>query len=189
MALHKFSLEHLLTRHQRVHGESTKVWHVQKEEGEAKEGGAKEDDAAAEAAKSAAAAPVASAGPSKKAAAAASTAGSAEEWERWMEASRVGVRRPLGADFQKRRYWALGGRASAWRVYVEDSTSPDSSLWGWYEGALAGPRVLSPIHGLCSSNYLGCSMVLCFTCRSRVMLLSCCKYIILTGMVVSGGGV
>ncbi len=99
----------------------------QKEEGE----GAKEDEAApAEVAKSAAAAT--SAGPQKKAAAAAaSTAGSAEEWEQWMEASRVGVRRPLGSDSHKRCYWALGGRASAWRVYVEDK---DSSLWGWYEG-------------------------------------------------------
>ncbi|CAL8466956.1 g6492 [Coccomyxa elongata] len=101
-----------------------------KEEGEGKEG-AKEDEAApAELAKSAAAAT--SAGPQKKAAAAAaSMAGSAEEWEQWMEASRVGVRRSLGSDSHKRCYWALGGRASAWRVYVEDK---DSSLWGWYEG-------------------------------------------------------
>ena len=118
----------------------------------------------AEAAKSAAAAAVAAAaGPSKKAAAAASTAGSAEEWERWMEACRVGVRRPLGADFQRRRYWALGGRASAWRVYVED---PDSSLWGWYEGAPAG--LLLPTH--VQHNCTGFSRVLWFTCRFLVML-------------------
>ena len=104
--------------------------HLQKEDGDAKEGTKEEDEAA----KSAAAPPVPAAGPSKKAAAAASAVGSAEEWERWMEVCRVGVRRPLGADLHRRRYWALGGRASAWRVYVEE---PDSSLWGWYEGAAA----------------------------------------------------
>jgi len=106
---------------------------LQKEDGDAKEGTKEEDSAAADAAK----APPPPPPPSKKAAAAAmaSTAGSAEEWERWMEASRVGVRRPLGTDSHKRRYWALGGRASAWRLYVEEH---DSSLWGWYEG---GPHI------------------------------------------------
>ena len=105
----------------------------QKEEGEGKEGGKEEEAAPAEPAKSA------SVGPQKKAAAAAaSAAGSAEEWEQWMEASRVGVRRPLGTDSHKRCYWALGGRASAWRVYVEEK---DSSLWGWYEGVPRQPCI------------------------------------------------
>jgi hypothetical protein len=58
-------------------------------------------------------------------------AASAEEWEQWMEACRVGVRQPLGIDCRKRCYWALGGRASAWRIYVEDGSC---GLWGWYEG-------------------------------------------------------
>jgi len=44
----------------------------------------------------------------------------------------VGVRRPLGADALRRRYWALGGRAGAFRVYVEED---EGRAWGWYEGA------------------------------------------------------
>ncbi len=59
-------------------------------------------------------------------------AGAAAEWERWMDACRVGVRRPLGADALRRRYWALGGRAGAFRVYVEED---EGRTWGWYEGA------------------------------------------------------
>ncbi len=59
-------------------------------------------------------------------------AGAAAEWERWMDACRVGVRRPLGADALRRRYWALGGRAGAFRVYVEED---EGRAWGWYEGA------------------------------------------------------
>lgn len=102
---------------------------LQKEDGDAKEGAKEEDSVAAEAAKAAAAA-------------VASAAGSAEEWERWMEASRVGVRRPLGTDSHKRRYWALGGRASAWRLYVEEH---DSGLWGWYEGGPPIPNCI-PFH-------------------------------------------
>jgi hypothetical protein len=58
--------------------------------------------------------------------------GAAAEWERWMDACRVGVRRPLGADALRRRYWALGGRAGAFRVYVEED---EGRTWGWYEGA------------------------------------------------------
>ena len=48
-----------------------------------------------------------------------------------MEACRVGWRKALGYDMQRRRYWALGGGTGAWRVYVEEQ---EGSLWGWYEG-------------------------------------------------------
>ena len=48
-----------------------------------------------------------------------------------MEACRVGWRKALGYDMQRRRYWALGGNTGAWRVYVEEQ---EGSLWGWYEG-------------------------------------------------------
>ncbi|KAK9821217.1 hypothetical protein WJX81_001314 [Elliptochloris bilobata] len=58
-------------------------------------------------------------------------AGAAAEWERWMCACRVGLRRPLGSDMQRRRFWALGGRAGAFRVYVEED---EGRRWGWYEG-------------------------------------------------------
>lgn len=61
-------------------------------------------------------------------------AGAAAEWERWMGACRVGMRRPLGTDAGRRRYWALGGRAGAFRVYVEWD---EGRCWGWYEGAWA----------------------------------------------------
>ena len=57
--------------------------------------------------------------------------GSCEEWVGWMEACRVGWRKALGYDMQRRRYWALGGGTGAWRVYVEEQ---EGSLWGWYEG-------------------------------------------------------
>ena len=60
--------------------------------------------------------------------------GSIEEWEQWKESVRVNSRKPLGVDMQRRRYWALGGRASAWRIYVEED---EGASWGWYEGALA----------------------------------------------------
>ena len=43
------------------------------------------------------------------------------------------MRKPLGVDYAKRRYWAVGGRASAWRIFVEEE---GGSLWGWYEGTL-----------------------------------------------------
>jgi hypothetical protein len=48
-----------------------------------------------------------------------------------MEACRVGWRKALGYDMQRRRYWALGGGTGAWRVYVEEQ---EGCLWGWYEG-------------------------------------------------------
>ena len=57
--------------------------------------------------------------------------GSCEEWVGWMEACRVGWRKALGYDMQRRRYWALGGDTGAWRLYVEEQ---EGCLWGWYEG-------------------------------------------------------
>ncbi|KIY93072.1 hypothetical protein MNEG_14891 [Monoraphidium neglectum] len=53
-------------------------------------------------------------------------------WVEWCDAQRLGVRRPLGVDISGRRYWALGGAAGAWRVYVEGG--PGGGDWGWYEG-------------------------------------------------------
>ena len=50
-----------------------------------------------------------------------------------MEACRVGWRKPLGYDMQRRRYWALGAKTGCWRVYVEEQ---EGALWGWYEGDL-----------------------------------------------------
>ena len=47
---------------------------------------------------------------------------------------RLGVRRPIGSDSRRRRYWALGGVAGCWRVYVEWD---EGRRWGWYEGAEA----------------------------------------------------
>jgi hypothetical protein len=38
----------------------------------------------------------------------------------------IGLRRPLGSDYRRRRYWVLGGAAGAWRVFVEEG---DSSNW------------------------------------------------------------
>ncbi len=62
--------------------------------------------------------------------------GSVEDWDKWAEACRIGVRQPLGVDYQGRAYWALGSRAGAWRIYVEEcAEDPASSLWGFYEGA------------------------------------------------------
>ena len=58
-------------------------------------------------------------------------AGSVEEWMAWQQGVNGGMRRPLGLDYSKRRYWALGGRAACWRVYVEE---PETGQWGWYEG-------------------------------------------------------
>ena len=58
-------------------------------------------------------------------------AGSVEEWMQWRESVKVGMRKPLGLDFGKRRYWALGGRSACWRVYVEEA---EGRSWGWYEG-------------------------------------------------------
>lgn len=105
----------------------------QREDGEGKEAAEKPNDDVAEAAAKAPESTPAKAGPSpKEPPQMKAAAGSAEEWEQWMEVCRVGVRQPLGTDCRKRCYWALGGRASAWRIYVEEN---DSSLWGWYEGA------------------------------------------------------
>ncbi len=53
------------------------------------------------------------------------------EWMQWVGTCRVGWRRPLGYDYQRRRYWLLGGRGGAWRVYVEED---EGRLWGYYEG-------------------------------------------------------
>lgn len=44
---------------------------------------------------------------------------------------RLSMRKPLGTDFNKRRYWVLGQNAAAWSVFVEDRDGAD---WGWYEG-------------------------------------------------------
>ena len=45
------------------------------------------------------------------------------------------MRQPIGVDIQGRSYWALGSRAGAWRVFVEEPTEqPAPSLWGYYEG-------------------------------------------------------
>jgi hypothetical protein len=49
-----------------------------------------------------------------------------------MESCQLGLRKCLGYDFHRRRYWALGGGAAAWRVYVEER---EGTTWGWYEGA------------------------------------------------------
>jgi len=48
-----------------------------------------------------------------------------------MRLCRVGLRKSLGWDALRRRYWALGGAAGAWRVYVEED---DGKRWGWYDG-------------------------------------------------------
>ena len=49
--------------------------------------------------------------------------------------ARAGVRQPIGVDIQGRSYWALGSRAGAWRVFVEEpAEQPAPSLWGYYEG-------------------------------------------------------
>ena len=65
----------------------------------------------------------------------ASGSGSAllDAWGAWLEAWRLGLRRPLGRDMRGRRYWCLGRRAGAFRVFVEEGK--DGELWGWYEGA------------------------------------------------------
>ena len=60
-------------------------------------------------------------------------AGSVDEWAAWLAHCRAGLRRPLGQDLLRRRYWALGGIASAWRVYCEDEGGDD---WGFYDGVL-----------------------------------------------------
>lgn len=65
-------------------------------------------------------------------------AGAAAEWERWMRACRVGLRRSLGTDALRRRYWALGGRAGAFCVHVEED---EGRGWGWYDGAQPQPQL------------------------------------------------
>lgn len=69
----------------------------------------------------------------------ATSAGSLEEWQEWRGSVRAGMRKPLGMDYRRRRYWVLGGRAAAWCIYVEDD---GGNLWGWYEGmpSLTGHR-------------------------------------------------
>ena len=47
------------------------------------------------------------------------------------------MRQPLGVDYQGRSYWALGSRAGAWRIFVEEPGEEASSTqWGFYEGEL-----------------------------------------------------
>ena len=58
-------------------------------------------------------------------------AGTVDEWAKWLEACRTGLRRPLGLDMDRRRYWAFGGTAAAWRVWVEEE---QGGPWGYYEG-------------------------------------------------------
>lgn len=58
-------------------------------------------------------------------------AGSVQEWEEWRGSVRMHMRKPLGVDFRRRRYWVIGGQAAAWRVYVEDD---EGVSWGFYEG-------------------------------------------------------
>lgn len=60
-------------------------------------------------------------------------AGTVEEWAKWLEACRTGLRRPLGLDMDRRRYWAFGGTAAAWRVWVEEE---QGGAWGYYEGVV-----------------------------------------------------
>ncbi len=43
----------------------------------------------------------------------------------------MGLRRALGWDYHRRRYWAFGSAAAAWRLYVE---SDNGTSWGWYDG-------------------------------------------------------
>jgi hypothetical protein len=57
-------------------------------------------------------------------------------WIEWVEAQRLGLRRPLGVDIAGRRYWALGGGAGCWRIYVEGGG--DGRDWGYYEGPAIG---------------------------------------------------
>eukprot|EP00955_Chlamydomonas_euryale_P025016 263478-Chlamydomonas_euryale.AAC.1 len=55
-----------------------------------------------------------------------------DPWLIWLEQHKAGCRRPLGADARRRRYWALGGIAGSWCVFVE---SDEGAAWGKYEGA------------------------------------------------------
>ncbi|KAK9824407.1 hypothetical protein WJX72_010057 [[Myrmecia] bisecta] len=54
-----------------------------------------------------------------------------DAWMKWMDKFRLGMRKPLGFDYKRRKFWALGGPAGAWRIYVEEE---EGRLWGWYEG-------------------------------------------------------
>lgn len=58
-------------------------------------------------------------------------AGPVAEWLRWRDGARLGLRRALGWDYHRRRYWAFGSAAAAWRLYVE---SENGTSWGWYDG-------------------------------------------------------
>lgn len=57
--------------------------------------------------------------------------GPVAEWLRWRDGARLGLRRALGWDYHRRRYWAFGSAAAAWRLYVE---SENGTSWGWYDG-------------------------------------------------------
>ncbi|GMH41171.1 hypothetical protein BSKO_09081 [Bryopsis sp. KO-2023] len=72
-----------------------------------------------------------------------------DKWMEWLQSCRLGFMKILGEDIRGRRYWAIGGRAGAWRIFVESfpecyaGNEPDDenphggprSEWGWYEGS------------------------------------------------------
>ena len=60
-----------------------------------------------------------------------SCAGPVTDWLRWRHGTRLGLRRALGWDYHRRRYWAFGSAAAAWRLYVE---TENGMSWGWYDG-------------------------------------------------------
>ena len=66
-----------------------------------------------------------------------------------MRLCRVGLRKSLGWDALRRRYWALGGAAGAWRVYVEED---DGKRWGWYDGEGPSLAILLSVARLPSSK-------------------------------------
>lgn len=51
---------------------------------------------------------------------------------------RLGVRGLLGHDTRRRSYFVLGGRAGAWRIFVQGA---EGNGWGWYEGAAVQPLI------------------------------------------------
>ncbi len=57
------------------------------------------------------------------------------DWVKWREGARLGLRRALGWDYHRRRYWAFGSAAAAWRLYIEHDSG---AAWGYYDGE---PRV------------------------------------------------
>ena len=92
-----------------------------------------------------------------------------------MEACRVGWRKALGYDMQRRRYWALGANTGAWRVYVEEQ---EGSLWGWYEGAQSSFFCLC-ISCCCLSDvvHLGslCSVICAFFQKLLICFVHLCS--------------